>query len=167
MNNRTSTFRHKPLAVFWIASLYSLLFSAICWAEMPIVTLWQLIAKSEIILYGRVDPALPTAAELVSFRTELILKGKTIVPPGNILLCNPNDHGEESPDLSKLQGNIVIFLSKRGGCFDLSYGSKSIVDTTGERANTSAIEGESASQPLDHFLQKVRAMAKMHAPVSH
>jgi hypothetical protein len=167
MNTRTSTCRHKPLAVFWIASLYSLLFPAIGSAEMPIVTLSQLIAKSEIILYGRVDPALPPAAELVSFRAEVVLKGNTIVPPGNTLLCNPNDHGEESPDLSKLQGNIVIFLSKRGDCFDLSYGSKSIVDITGERANTSAIEGELASQPLDHFLKKVRAMARMHAPVSH
>jgi hypothetical protein len=163
--NQNSMFGCRPINLLWIASLYSLFSSVICWAEMPIVTLSQLIGRSEVIVYGRLDPRLTPAGELVSFRADSILKGGSLVSPGSISLCNPSDHSEEAPDLSKIQGNVVIFLKEHSSCLRLSYGAKSIVDTRDGRANTSAIDGELASQPLNHFLSRIREIAK--TPSNH
>jgi hypothetical protein len=135
---------------------------------MTIVTLSELVRKSDAIVYGHVklssQGVSADSPSLVSFVPEAILKGKVIVGNGAITFCNP--HGEEYPDLSKLTGTLVIFATKRRECFDLSHGDRSIVPVEAGVAKTVAIEDQPETQPFKAFEKNLRALVARQAEAS-
>jgi hypothetical protein len=130
--------------------------SATAQTKMTLVSLPGLVRESEVIVYGQVVPT-STAASTVSFQAESVLKGRSIVAHGPILLCNSRDNSAW-PDLNTLTGTVVIFASRKGKCFDLSHGYRSIVQTKAGRASTNAIKDQPNDQTVARFLRKIRTV---------
>ena len=63
----------------------------------------------------------------------------------------------ECPDLSKLTGEVVLFLSaEKAGCFEYSHTTTSIAGVRDSGVNTAAIADQPIYQPWDVFLKKLR-----------
>jgi hypothetical protein len=143
--------------------------SAAAHAKMTIVTLSQLVKKSEIIVYGHFNPlasgALNQSPAVIQFEAESILKGKDAVAVGIIPLCNleyPDEY-----DLAKLTGVDILFISKKGPCYVLSHGDRSVVPVYDGRAHTVAIEDQPEVQLLQEFLGKMRTVVTPAAPTAY
>jgi hypothetical protein len=127
-------------------------------AKATIVTLPELAKESQVIVYGHIDVAKdPSLATGLQFRATQVLKGESSVHEGVIPLCNARPN-TEWPDLSKLTGDAVLFLSPRGECFNLSHNYRSVIHIHGDRASTLVLEGEPEDQSLDGFLERVRKL---------
>jgi hypothetical protein len=131
-------------------------------ARMTDITLPELIKKSEVIVFGHINPSVPTdpqeASAPVPFEVVATLKGSKLLKPSKkVLLCNPHDNSE-LPDLSKLTGNIVVFVTRTANCFELSHGYVSVVLLTEGRASTYAIKDQPENQPRKSFLNLVRTI---------
>jgi hypothetical protein len=157
-----------PRAWKWLA-LCALIVSMTSNAKMTIVTLSQLVMKSDVIVLGHFGPPAgvsPTqSSSFVPLQVASILKGGTMVAHGMLEMCNVRENSE-SPDLSRLTGSFVIFASKKSTCFELSHGDRSIVPTASGRANTVAIEDEPDDQTLTHFLKTVRSLVAKQSGAS-
>jgi hypothetical protein len=99
-----------------LACCFLWMVSAAAYAKMTMVTLSQLVKKSEIIVYGHFNPLASGASNqspaVIQFEAESILKGKDVVAVGMIPLCNleyPDEY-----DLAKLTGVDILFISKKG-----------------------------------------------------
>jgi hypothetical protein len=128
-------------------------------AKMTLVSLPRLVRESEVIVYGQVVPTSTAAStkSTVSFQAESVLKGSSILAHGLIILCNSHANSEW-PDLNSLMGRVVVFVSRKGECFDLSHGYRSIVQTKSGRASTNAIKGQPDDQTIASFLRKIRTV---------
>lgn len=137
-------------------------------AKMTLLSLPVLVLESEVIVYGQVVPTLTTASSksTVSFQAESVLKGNSIVAHGLILLCNSHDNSEW-PDLNTLAGRVVIFVSRKGECFDLSQRHRSIVQTKAGRASTNAIKDQPGDQTVTSFLRKIRTVVAKQTQSVH
>jgi hypothetical protein len=144
------------------------LFAPFVYAKATIVTLPELIRQSQLIVYGHVDAAAKTRslapASSVRFEASRILKGESSVDGSVVLLCDSRPNSEW-PDLSKLAGNNILFLTRDGECFRLSHSYRSLVRIHGNDVSTVTIEDQPEQQPLDQFIEKVRAYASEHARV--
>lgn len=91
-------------------------------SKMTIVTLPQLVKKSEVIVYGHNSPSLQGASNQLSatvqFEAESILKGHDAAAVRIIAICNQRDEYSDEYDVAKLTGNFVLFLSKKGQCYE-------------------------------------------------
>lgn len=128
-------------------------------AKTTLVSLPGLVMESEVIVYGQVVPTSTAASakSTVSFHAESVLKGSSNVAHGLILLCNSHDNSE-GPDLNTLTGKVVIFVSRKRECFDLSHGYRSIVQAKAGRASTNAIKDQPDVQTTAGFLRKIRTV---------
>jgi hypothetical protein len=149
--------------------LFVLLVCGVVWSmaahsKMTIVTLPQLVKKSEVIVYGHISPSLQGASNQLSatvqFEAESILKGHDAAAVRIIAICNQRDEYSDEYDVAKLTGNFVLFLSKKGQCYELSHGDRSVVAVKGDRAVTIAIEDQPDDQPLSLFFGKLRGLSK-------
>src|ERR1051326_7085131 len=130
-------------------------------AKTTAVTLSELVQQSSVIIYGEIDSAgssLPGAsASWVPFKASQVIKGDPSLTKGAIFLCNSPPPMREYPDVSKLRGNLVLFLSsKKGGCFDFSHTVKSVVEVHDDKAATVVIDDQPDTQSLKAFLKKLR-----------
>jgi hypothetical protein len=143
--------------------------SAAAHAKMTIVTLPQLVKKSEIIVYGHFSPLATKASNqsVVRFEAESILKGKDLVAAAIIPLCNLRDEYSDEYDLAKLTGVDVLFVSRKGQCYELSHGDRSVVPVYGGGAHTTAIEDQPEEQPLEELFGKIRILVTAVAPTAH
>jgi hypothetical protein len=155
---------YRKTSRIWISVLCVLLGFATAHAKMTVVSLSELVRKSDVIVYGHVDLTVAASGEspsLMPFVPMEILKGKAIAGNGAITFCNP--HSDELPDLSKMTGTFVIFGSKRPECFDLSHGDRSIISVEAGVAKTVAIRDQPETQQLNALLRKIRALVTHQA----
>jgi hypothetical protein len=108
-------------------------------------------------VYGQVQPPSESPSATLLFESILTLKGDSLVGGGAIILCNSRPN-QEWPDLSKVTGHLVLFLSKKGNCFDASHSYRSVIEVRDDRALTVVIKDQPEDQPLDGFLQSVRCL---------
>ncbi len=145
-----------------LACCFLSMVSAAAHAKMTIVSLSQLVKKSEIIAYGHFNPLARGASNqspaVVRFEAESILKGKDAVAVGIIPLCNHRDEYSDEYDLAKLTGVDILFVSKKGQCYELSHGDRSVVPVYGGSAHTIAIEDQPEQQPLEELLGKIQTL---------
>jgi hypothetical protein len=145
-----------------LACCFLWMVSAAAHSKMTIVTLSQLVKKSEIIVYGHFNPLASGASNqspaVVRFKAESILKGKDAVAVGIIPLCNLPDEYSDEYDLAKLPGVNILFVSKKGQCYELSHGDRSVVSVYDGRAHTTAIEDQPEEQPLEELLLKIQTL---------
>jgi hypothetical protein len=65
----------------------------------------------------------------------------------------------EYPDLSKLTGEVVLFLSaEKAGCFEYSHTTISIAGVRDGRVDTAAIADQPMYLSWDVFLKKLRKL---------
>jgi hypothetical protein len=144
------------------AAVFFMMVSSICLAKATVVTLSELIRQSDLIVYGAVDHSeqqAPAANASVIFKSMSLLKGilqahEDVAVP----LCNRRPNSEW-PDVSKISGNAILFLSKEGGCFNLSHNYRSVVEVRDDDALTAEIKGEPDHQSLQKFLTRIKRLA--------
>jgi hypothetical protein len=141
-----------------ILGLVGLLCFAVAEAKLTIVTLAELVKKSDVVVIGHFPPheGPDRGGSAIPFIPEATLKG-TPQSKEAILFCNV--HGDEYPDLSKMEGTRVIFALKTAHCLKLAHGNRSIVYVESGSAKTVLIEDEPEYQPLKEFLEKIRSLA--------
>jgi hypothetical protein len=128
---------------------------------MTMITLPGLVKESAVIAYGHVDTDSASAHSqhpptVVTFDVVEGVKGNAVLGKRQINLCNSRINSEW-PDLSKKTGELVIFASPKGSCFELSHGWKSAIVVSNGRAQTYMLENEPHDQALEEFLQKIRS----------
>jgi hypothetical protein len=132
-------------------------------ASMTTITLAQLVVKSDVVALGHTSgtPGVQQPmGNTVAFEITTLLKGGQALEAGAIIkLCNPNNNSEW-PDLTKMQGDRVIFVAKAGDCYSLVHGYRSIIGGDGGQAWTSVIKGQPYKQPITTFLQKIQVLVR-------
>lgn len=81
---------------------------------------------------------------------------------GIIPLCNLRAEYSDEYDLAKLTGVDILFVSKKGQCYELSHRDRSVVPVYGGRAHTIAIEDQPEEQPLEELLGKIQTLLSGH-----
>ena len=138
--------------------LVGLLCFTVAEPKMTIITLAELVKKSDIVVIGHFGPheRPDRGGSAIPFFPEAVLKGRPQSKEA-ILFCNV--HGDEYPDLSKMEGTRVIFALKSANCLNLAHGDRSIVYVESGMAKTVLIEDQPEYQPLKEFLKKIRSLA--------
>ncbi len=159
----SNSFRPKRASV---AAVLLVLLAPILVAKPAAVTLAELVQQSSVIVLGRLETegsSVPKPGSgWVSFKSLQVLKGDASFGGRDIQLCNSPPPMREHPDLSKLSGQVVLFLSaEKGGCFEYSHTTTSVVGVRGGEVTTAAIADQPIYQPWDVFLEKLRRLAAM------
>jgi hypothetical protein len=146
-----------------IAAVLLVLFAPILVAKPAAVTLEELVQQSSVIVYGRLETegsSVPKPGEgWVSFKSLQVLKGDASFGGRDIQLCNSPPPMREYPDLSKLTGEVVLFLSVgKEGCFEYSRTTTSVVGVRDGTVTTAAIADQPIYQPWNVFLEKLRRL---------
>lgn len=145
-----------------ILAVLMLLLSPDLLAKTAAITLAKLVQRSPVIVLGQIDnEAHSTRANSrwVSFKPSKVIKGDASLADHDIQLCNSPPPMREYPELSKLTGDAVLFLStERGGCFEFSHTTTSVVQVRAGRATTAAIADQPIYQPWEVFLRKLRSL---------
>src|ERR1700757_1217503 len=147
----------KPRATS--SSVVAILLATDLLAKTTAATLPELVQESSVIVYGQIDTVRSPAprAPWMSFKVSEVIKGDPSLSTDAIFLCNSPPPMREYPDLSKLTGNLVLFLSsQKGGCFDFSHTVKSVVEVHGDQVKTVVIDDQPDTQSFKLFLKKVR-----------
>lgn len=166
----------KRLTARQSATSYALTAAVLAWtcfvpavvrASLKIVTLSELVQKSDVIARGSLS-ATPSAGNKVgvaSLKIVSVIKGKTDAAKGDIPLCN-TDVDSEHPDLAKVVGDYVVFAVRKGECFHLVWGYDSLVAVRNGRASTAGIDDQPSDQPIEQFLERIRLLVrkKVHDP---
>ena len=153
-SNRT----HRTCTV-WSTVFWGLFLLTSAHAKVTVVTLSQLVDESDTIVYGSFKLTSRSSAQSPSylqFSPKSVVRGKDLSVNGSITFCNLS--GEKTPDLSKMNGTLVIFATKQTECFGLSHGNKSIIRVKAGRARTAAMDDQPQAQPLSSLLKKIRAL---------
>jgi hypothetical protein len=137
-------------------------------AKTTAVTLSELVQESSVIVYGQIDrgASLPpgSASSWVPFNASRIVKGDSSLDKEPMFLCNLPPAMREYPDVSKLTGKLVLFLSaKKNSCFDFSHTVKSVVEVHADQAETIVINDQPETQSLELFLRKLRKLVSTAA----
>ena len=154
----------------WALPCLAILASTACFAKATVVTLSELTKQSTVIVYGTIAQGSPSSESQtsvwVAFTPTLTIKGTDAIRGGKIELCNTRPN-TEWPDLSKMQDNVVLFLSKKDGCFNLSHNYRSVVRVSDARAQTGEIKGQPDDQPLDEFLGRLKSLVSVQKHGGH
>jgi hypothetical protein len=156
-----ATMTQRNNAPFWKSILwYSAFLCVLANARMVTATLSQLVRDSPVVVFGHfrqiVDHPAASSDATVEFDIVEVLKGK---PRTKLSLCNYHPDSEW-PDLSRLNGDYVLFAEPDGTCERLTLGYRSLTPVVNRVANTSGIEDEPARQPIQKFLMRLRALVK-------
>ena len=160
MQAMSNSFRPKRASV---AAVLLVLLTPILVAKPAAVTLEELVKHSPVIVLGRLetegDSVPKPGSGWVSFKSLQILKGDASFGGRDIQLCNSPPPMMEYPDLSKLTGEVVLFLSaKKKGCFEYSRTTTSVVGVRDGKVTTAAIADQPICQPWNAFLDKLRRL---------
>ena len=156
-----------PIRASIVAALLLLLTPDLS-AKPAAVTLAGLVQKSSVIVFGRVETeggsVSKPGSRWVPFKSSRVLKGDTSLAGRDIQLCNSPPPMREYPDLSKLMGEIVLFLSaEKDGCFEYSHTTTSVVGVRDGKVTTAAIADQPIYQPWNVFLEKLRNLVSKQA----
>jgi hypothetical protein len=136
LGRRISVARHRCGLILALC-----LVAAGTYAKATVVTLPELVQKSQLIVYGSIhtdDPSSSFAtAASVPFTISRILKG-TSAHGDIILLCKRRSSLSypDWPDIAAMSGDNILFLRSNGTCFDLAHNYRSLVKVRGGRAMT-------------------------------
>ena len=160
--------RRLPSIQGWAVAAACVLLAGLAHAMATLVTLPELIQKSQVIVYGHLDErterSSPGASTWLQFRPLQVLKGSSSVRNGTIALCNSRPPQGEWADLSKLSGDTILFLtSTDGACLDVSHSYRSVVAVLDGHASTVTIKDQPKAQPLELFLKNVRTLVSKQA----
>ena len=152
---------------FFVLLVCCVVWSSAAQSKMTVVTLPQLVKQSEVIVYGHISSSAKGTSNqspaVVQFEAESILKGQEAVAIRIIALCNQHDEY----DLAKLTGHLILFISSKSQCYELSHGDRSVVPVKDDRAVTMAIEDQPEDQPLGDFLHMVRQFVSIQVAAAH
>jgi hypothetical protein len=168
MMSQNAVTSRLPSIQGWLVFVACLLLAGVVHAMATLVTLPQLIQKSQVIVYGHLDESAERSSSPVAtwlrFKALQVLKGTSSVQDGIVVLCNSRPPQGEWADLSKLSGDSILFLtSKDGACFDVSHSYRSVVAIRDGQASTVAIKDQPKEQSLESFLQNVRTLVSKQA----
>lgn len=144
-----------------VASVLLVLLASILVAKPAAVTLAELVHQSPVIVFGRLEiegSSVPKpGAGLVPFKSSRVLKGDASLGGRDIQLCNSPPPVREYPDLSKLAGDVILFLSaEKERCFEYSRTTISVVGVRDGKVTTAAIADQPIYQSWNVFLKKLR-----------
>jgi hypothetical protein len=162
MTARRKTSRLPTLSALGWVLIYGLIFPVAAVASLKIITLKELVQKSDVIASGRLHAAPSTERHqliVASLHPTSVLKGQEIAGRRDIPLCN-REVDSEHPDLAKMPGDYVIFVAKEGECFYLVWGYDSIIPVRNGRALAAGIDDQPSDQPAQQFLDKIRSLVK-------
>lgn len=132
----------------------------------PLVTLPELVQKSNVIAYGRIDAAEPTSARpahWLQLQIIEVIKGLDAAQKSSVFLCNERPAMRDWPKLHEVMGTNVFFLVQKDGCYEFSHSDRAIVHVRDDVASTVAIKDQPANQPLAVFLEKIRTLVAREA----
>jgi hypothetical protein len=161
----TAQFRTRGLPTFrnWGRTLlYGLVIPVVAVASLKIITLSEMVQKSDVIAQGHLRAASTgdrPAVGVASLQVLSVLKGKELTGQSAIPLCN-QDVDSEHPDLAKLAGDYVMFVAKKGDCFYLVWGWDALIVVRSGRAHTAGIEDQPTDQPIEQFLSKIHSLVR-------
>jgi hypothetical protein len=146
-----------------VTAVLSMLLATDLFAKPASVTLAELVKRSPVIVRGRLETEGSSVPKpgfgWVSFKALQVLRGDASLGGRDIQLCNAPPPMAEYPDLSKLTGEVVLFLSaEKGGCFEYSHTTTSIAGARDSGVDTAAIADQPIYQPWDVFLKKLRKL---------
>ena len=146
-----------------IAAVLLVLLAPILVAKPAAVTLAELVQQSSVIVFGRLETegsSVPKPGSgWVPFKSSRVLKGDASLGGRDIQLCNSPPPMREYPDLSKLAGDVILFLAaEKEGCFEYSRTTISVVGVRDGKVTTAAIADQPIDQPWDVFLGKLRRL---------
>lgn len=71
----------------------------------------------------------------------------------------------EYPDLSKLEGDVILFLTaEKEGCFEYSHTTTSVVGVSDGNVTSAAIADQPIYQPWSVFLEKLHRLGAAKGP---
>jgi hypothetical protein len=145
----------------WKTILWSSAFlCALANGRMITASLSQLVRDSPIVAFGHfrqiADHPSASSDATVGFDIVEVLKGTSRT---TLSLCNYHPDSEW-PDLSRLNGDYVLFAESDGTCERLTLGYRSLIPVVDRVANTSAIDDEPARQPVKKLLMRLRTLVK-------
>src|SRR5690348_16190286 len=108
----SNSIRLVPVSV---VTIFSVLLATDLFAKPASATFAELVRQSPVIVFGRLETegsSVPKPGSgWVSFKTLRVLRGDASLGGRDIQLCNSPPPMREYPDLSKLTGEVVLFLS--------------------------------------------------------
>jgi hypothetical protein len=138
-----------------LTALSLLAVSAGATAKLVDMKLSELVALSEVIVYGRVTSPDKGAEGTITFVAERVLKGAAVHKGMSVAICNAVDDSE-SLDLRAVHKRLVVFAKPDGPCFRPVHGISSTIIVSKGVAATAAIVDQPSQQPLSDFLEKIR-----------
>jgi hypothetical protein len=159
-----------PVRLRYVAVIAALLatFAFAAFAKPASITLRQLVRQSSVIVLGRLKTEgsivpKPGSGRII-FLASRVLKGDASYGGRDIQLCNSPPPMREYPDLSRLTGEVVMFLSaENDGCFEYSHTTTSVAGVRDGNVTTAAIADQPIYEPWDVFLQKITALVSEEA----
>lgn len=147
----------------YVTAVLSVLLATDLAAKPAGATLAQLVQQSPVIVFGRLETegsSVPKPGSgWVPFKSLQVLRGDASLAGRDIQLCNSPPPMREYPDLSKLTGEVVLFLSaEKAGCFEYSHTTISVAGARDGRVDTAAMADQPMSLSWDEFLQRFRKL---------
>jgi hypothetical protein len=121
------------------------------------IKLADLVAQSEVIMYGHIIPGGGATESRVSFDPLLVLKGQGIPANKSVPVCNAAG-GAESFDLRAARSPLIIFAKSSADCLMPVHGSASTIAVNRGFAETTAIYDQPSKQRSAEFLAKIRRL---------
>jgi hypothetical protein len=119
------------------------------------VKLADLIAQSEIIVYGHVVRSARDTQNAVTFVPQTVLKGEGIAVNTALPLCNAVG-ANDSFDLRAVSKPLIIFANSTAECLKPVHGFASTIAVGRGKAETAALYDQPARQPVAAFMAKIR-----------
>ena len=151
-----------------VAAVFSVLLATDLFAKPAGASFAELVQQSPVIVFGRLETegsSVPTPGSgWVPFKALQVLRGDTSLAGRDIQLCNSPPPMAEYPDLSKLTGEVVLFLSaEKAGCFEYSHTTISVAGVCDGRVDTAAMADQPMYLSWDVFLKKLRKLISRQA----
>lgn len=153
-----------------VAAVVSPLLVTDLFAKPAGATFAELVQQSPVIVFGRLEmegSSVPKPGSgWVPFKSLQVLRGDASLGGRDIQLCNSPPPMREYPDLSKLTGEVVLFLSaEKAGCFEYSHTTISVAGARDGRVDTAAMADQPMSLSWDKFLKKLRKLISRQEPL--
>jgi hypothetical protein len=119
------------------------------------VKLADLVAQSEVIVYGHVVRSAKDTQNSVTFVPQSVLKGDGITVNTPLPLCNAVG-ASDSFDLRAVSKPLIIFANSTAECLKPVHGFASTIAVGHGKAETAALYDQPAREPVSSFLAQIR-----------
>jgi hypothetical protein len=130
-------------------------------ARLLDINLSQLVAQSDVIVYGLVVSGNEGNKGTVIVTPKAVLKGAKLENEKGFIICNVVGK-TESLDLRSVHRPLVIFASKNQDCLMPIHGISSTIIVNKGLAATASIVDQPNQQSISEFLRKIRRMVSPH-----